>query len=140
MKPESGAFLRQADVLLTRADTTPSAGLNEDAARTAYLACFHVAQAFIYERTEKTAKTHHGVQTEFFRLSRGNKRADPELRRFLSEAYEFKSVADYGTGPGAVTSATDADQAVTTAKRFVDAFGALVSDADTDRPTRNGTD
>ena len=29
------------------------AGLNEDAARAAYLASFHVAQAYIFERTDK---------------------------------------------------------------------------------------
>ena len=43
MKPESSAFLDQAGVMLTRADRMLSAGLNEDAARAAYLACFHVA-------------------------------------------------------------------------------------------------
>ena len=86
MKPEAAAFLHQADVLLVRASTMLSARLNEDAARAAYLACFHVAQAFIYERTDRTAKTDRGVQSEFFRLSRDDPRGDPALRRFLAEA------------------------------------------------------
>jgi len=127
VKPEAAAFRRQADVLLARADTMLLAGLNEDAARTAYLACFHVAQALIYQRTDKTAKTHRGVQAGFLLLTRDDPRVDPALRRFLSEAYEFKSVADYGTGPDAVTSIAEAQNAVATARRFVGAFGALVA-------------
>ncbi len=69
-------------------------GLNEDAARAAYLACFHVAQAYLFERTDRTPKSHKGVQMEFFRLVREDARADGDLRRFLSQSYEFKSVAD----------------------------------------------
>ena len=109
MKPESAAFLQQqADIMLKRADLMLSVGLNEDAAREAYLACFHVAQAYIFERTAKASKSHHGVQTEFFRLSKDDPRTNTGLRRFLSQSYEFKSVADYGTGPDAVTSAEEA--------------------------------
>jgi uncharacterized protein (UPF0332 family) len=99
--------------------------LNEDAARAAYLACFHVAQAYIFERTSQTPKSHKGVHAEFFRLAKGDTRADDELRRFLSQSYEFKSVADYWTGPDAVTSAEDAVAAVEMAKRFVSHFAGL---------------
>jgi uncharacterized protein (UPF0332 family) len=126
MKPQSTKFIEQANILLHRADRMLEAGLNEDAARTAYLACFHIAQAYIFERTDRTSKTHKGVQTTFFRLTRENPRVDPELRPFLSQAYEFKSIADYLTGPDAVTSAEEAVGAVGMAKRFVDHFGALV--------------
>ncbi len=84
MTPESATYVAQADIMLSRADRMLGAGLNEDAARAAYLACFHVAQAYIFERTGKTAKTHHGVQTEFFRLTKDNAALDSELRRFLS--------------------------------------------------------
>ncbi len=126
MTPESATYVAQADIMLSRADRMLGAGLNEDAARAAYLACFHVAQAYIFERTGKTAKTHHGVQTEFFRLTKDNAALDSELRRFLSRAYEFKSVADYATGPDAVTSAADAAGAVATAKLFVAYFTAQI--------------
>jgi hypothetical protein len=47
-----------------------SVGLNEDAAREAYLASFHMAQAYISERTDKTLKTHSGVHREFSDLPR----------------------------------------------------------------------
>lgn len=80
--------------MLARADRMLSVGLNEDAARAACLACFHVAQAYSVERTGKTAKSHQGVQTEFFRLSKDDARVDHGLQRFLSQSYEFKSVAD----------------------------------------------
>jgi uncharacterized protein (UPF0332 family) len=127
MKDESAAFLGQADVMVGRAERMLAAGLNEDAARTAYLACFHTAQAYVFERAGRTSKTHHGVQTEFLRLTRADRRADPELRRFLSKSYEFKSVADYGVGPDAVTSVSQAADAIATAKRFVSHFRGLLA-------------
>jgi len=65
------------------------------------------------------------VQTEFFRLSKDDARVDPMLRRFLSQSYEFKSVADYLTGADAVASAEEAATAVTTAKRFLSHFTQL---------------
>lgn len=126
MTPESAAFLDQARIMLARAERMLSVGLKEDAARACYLACYHVAQAYTFERTGKASRSHHGVQTEFFRLSRNDSRADPDLRRFLSQSYEFKSLADYGTGPDAVTSAAEAANAVAVARRFVTHFGALV--------------
>jgi uncharacterized protein (UPF0332 family) len=126
LKPESAKFVAQANIVLARADIMLGVGLNEDAAREAYLASFHMAQAYIFERTAKTSKTHNGVQREFLRLTRDDTRADHDLRRFLSQSYEFKSVADYFAGPNPVTSAEDAVEAVATAKRFVAHFTQLV--------------
>lgn len=54
MKPESDRFIDQANIIIGRADLMLTVGLNEDAARSAYLACFHIAQAYIFERTGKT--------------------------------------------------------------------------------------
>ena len=127
MKPESAAFLRQADIILDRAARMMAGELYEDAARSAYLACFHVAQALIFEHTERVLKSHNGVQAEFNRLVRGDSRVDDTLRKFLSRGYEFKSVADYGTGPDAVVSIKDAEAAVETGKRFVAHFGGIVA-------------
>ena len=126
MKPEAAKFVDQANIVLARADLMLTVSLNEDAARAAYLASFHVAQAYIFERTGKTSKSHRGVQAEFFRLTKDDARVDPVLRRFLSQSYEFKSVADYLTGDEAVTSAAEAAEAVATSKRFVAHFTALV--------------
>ena len=127
MKPESARFVEQANIVLGRADIMLSVGLNEDAAREAYLASFHVAQAYIFERTDRTFKTHHGVQREFFRLTQDDVRTDQVLRRFLSQSYEFKSVADYFSGPNPVTAPEDAAEAISTAKRFVAHFTQMVS-------------
>jgi len=44
----------------------------------------------------------------------------------LSQSYEFKSIADYFSGPNPVTSPEDAAEAVATAKRFVAHFTELV--------------
>jgi uncharacterized protein (UPF0332 family) len=126
MKPESAKYVAQANILPGRADVMLKAGLSEDAARTTYLAAFHAAQAYIFERTDKAFKTHHGVQREFFRLTRNDARTDPGLRRFLSRSYEYKAAADYFAGPNPVTSAEDATEAVATAKRFVAEFTLLV--------------
>jgi ribosomal protein S18 acetylase RimI-like enzyme len=76
-----------------------TAGLNYDAGRAAYLAAFHAAQAIIFERSGKVVKTHRGVNIEFLRLTKDDPVFTPDQRRFLSQAYDFKAVADYDTGP-----------------------------------------
>ena len=48
MKPESARFIEQAGIVLARADIMLGVGLNEDAAREAYMISFHVAQAYIF--------------------------------------------------------------------------------------------
>ena len=47
MKPEPAKFIDQANIVLARADLMLTVSLNEDAARAAYFASFHVAQAYI---------------------------------------------------------------------------------------------
>lgn len=104
------------------------AGLNDAAGRTAYLAGFHAAQAFIFEQNGKVFKTHHGVQTQFLRLTKDDPRVDGEMRSFLSRAYELKALADYETGPGSAVSAERAAAAVEGGKRFVAYVAALVGE------------
>ena len=65
-------------------------------------------------------------------FTKDDARVDPVLRRFLSQSYEFKSIADYLTGDEAVTSTAEAAEAVATSKRFVAHFAALVPLADFD--------
>lgn len=124
--PETGRFLAKAQDLLGQADTMLGVGLNDAAGRTAYLAGFHVAQAFIFERLGKVLKTHSGVQSEFLRLTKNDPRVDTKLRGFLSQAYNLKAIADYETGPGSAVSAERAREAVETAKRFVAHVATLV--------------
>jgi uncharacterized protein (UPF0332 family) len=98
----------------------------DEAGREAYLAGYHAAQALISERTDRTIKTHRGVNTEFHRLVRGDARVDDKLRSFLSFAYNLKTIADYQTGPGSKVSPEVAVEAIAAARRFVAAITALI--------------
>jgi uncharacterized protein (UPF0332 family) len=127
--PQAAEFLAKAQHLLAEADIMLDVGLNDAAGRTAYLAGFHAAQAFIFERDGKVFKTHHGVQTEFLRLTKDDPRVDGEMRLFLSRTYNLKAIADYETGPGSDVSAERAAAAVEDGKRFVTHFAALVTES-----------
>jgi uncharacterized protein (UPF0332 family) len=85
--------------MLERGQRMLGIGLNEDTRHAAYLACFHTAQADIFERQDRAVKTHHGVQNTFFLLTAHDPRVDPTLRSFLSRGFDLKSIADYATGP-----------------------------------------
>lgn len=100
---------------------------NDEAGRAAYLAGYHAAQALISERTGKIAKTHEGVNSQFNLLTKGDARVDPELRRFLSQAYSLKAVADYEAGAGSIVPRDRAEAAIATALRFVDRVAELLS-------------
>jgi uncharacterized protein (UPF0332 family) len=116
--PEAGHFLRKARQCLSNATTILSVSIPDVAAREAYLAGYHAAEAFIFERTGKTLKTHKGVRSEFARLAR----TDAVLREFtsfLARAYELKSIADYGIDPDIHVSVDDANAAYDIANRFV---------------------
>lgn len=113
--------------------------LGQDAARCAYFVCFHAAQALIFERTEKVAKTHHGVRTEFLRLTKDEVRGEPELRSFLAEAYGYKSKADYFADDGLVATVETATAALETATRFLAHVLALLGpmpDGEHPQPSR----
>lgn len=129
MTPQAAHFLKKAQVLLAQADTMLGVALNDAAGRNAYLAGFHAAQAYIFERMGKVFKTHNGVQTEFLRLTKADPRIDVELRPFLASPYDLKAIADYETGPGSEISPVRAAEAVETGKRFVAHIGAHVTPA-----------
>jgi len=112
VKPEAVEFVVYAQKMLGDASKMLDANLPEHAARTAYLACFHTARAYVFERSGNVAKTHKGVHSEFYRLSKDDLRVDPELRVFLSRAYTYKATSDYETGPEDMTTAEDAKEAL----------------------------
>ena len=120
MTPEAADHLAKARQCLTRARTILAAQVGEDAARNAYIAAFHAAQALIAEQTGKDAKTHKGVHAQFARLTRDEPRVDAQLRRFLPQAYDMKSAADYGLGPDTGIPLDRASAAIDAAERFVD--------------------
>jgi uncharacterized protein (UPF0332 family) len=100
---------------------------SDEAARAAYLAAFHAAQALISERTGRIAKSHSGVRSTLARLVKDDRQTDRALVRFLGRAYRFKEIADYGTGPEAVVTVSEAQDAIASAGQFVDHIASLLS-------------
>jgi uncharacterized protein (UPF0332 family) len=131
MTPEASRFLQKAHKHLANADIMRGVGLHEEAGRAAYLAGFHAAQAFIFENTGRVFKTHRGVQTEFLRMTKDDARVPPELRIFLSQSYNLKSIADYETGPGAEITAERAGTAIDAGKQFLATIIKLLPPAKT---------
>jgi uncharacterized protein (UPF0332 family) len=128
MTPEAGGHLDKAREYLVKArGLLDVLGYNDEAGRGAYLAGFHAAQALISERTGKIAKTHEGVNSQFNMLTKGDSRIDGDLRRFLSQAYNLKAVADYETGPDSLVPRERAEAAISAATRFVNCVAALLS-------------
>jgi uncharacterized protein (UPF0332 family) len=85
VKPQADAFLEKARKLLDQAETVLYAGVADAAGRTAYLAGYHAAQAFIFERNDRVLKTHNGVQAEFGRLAKDDPRGStPRFALFLT--------------------------------------------------------
>jgi uncharacterized protein (UPF0332 family) len=125
--PEAREHLDKARQCLSRARTILAAGIGEDAGRNAYLAGFHAAQALIAERTGKDAKTHKGVHAQFARLTRNEPRLGRELRQFLAQAYDIKSIADYGVGPEIDVPLDRAGAAIDTAEQFVNQVTELLT-------------
>jgi len=125
--PEGAGHIAKAQECLKRARIILTAGIAEDAARDAYLAAFHAAQALIAERTGKNAKTHKGAHVAFARLTKDEPRVDIELRRFLPQSFNMKAVADYELGPEAVIPPEQAAVAIETATRFVACIEGLLA-------------
>ena len=57
MKPEVGGFLAKARKSLSETQAVIGINLTEVAGRAAYFAAYHSAQALIFDRTDKIAKT-----------------------------------------------------------------------------------
>jgi uncharacterized protein (UPF0332 family) len=56
VKPEAASYLDKARTLLAEAEAMLGIHLNEAAGRTAYLAGFHAAQAFVFQQTGRARK------------------------------------------------------------------------------------
>lgn len=92
---------------------------SDEAARAAYLAGFHAAQALIFVRTNRIAKSHSGLRSTFARLTKDDPHIDRKFTRFLARAYSFKEVTDYGVGPHAIVTSAEAKGMIDTAAEFV---------------------
>jgi uncharacterized protein (UPF0332 family) len=96
------------------------------AGREAYLAAFHAAQAMILHRTGRIAKSHRGVRVEFARIAHADPAIPSDLVTFLAQAYELKSLADYGTAADPRLDAATAAAAIAGADRFLAAIASLL--------------
>src|SRR6266849_2491121 len=112
MRPETQAYLAKARQALAHARAILAIDLGEDAGRAAYLTALHAAQALIFERTGRVAKTHRGVHGQFLKLVASEAGIDDGLRRFLSEGYKLKATADYEVGPEAIVPLEEATAAI----------------------------
>jgi uncharacterized protein (UPF0332 family) len=124
--PEAERYLDKARQSLAHARAILEIELGEDAGRAAYLAALHAAQALIFERTGRIAKTHRGVHGQFLRLVTDEPTVGPGLRTFLSEGYKLKATADYEVGPDAVVPLEEAAAAIVTAGTFVQTVSELL--------------
>ncbi len=127
MTPEAEDYLDKAREDLSDARKIAGIPLAKVAARSAYYAAFHAAEAFIIERTGKVAKTHSGVRAEFARLLKGTPGGERALLTFLAQAYKYKEIGDYGVGHGAVVTDEEAKDAITAAARFIERLTALLT-------------
>jgi uncharacterized protein (UPF0332 family) len=125
MKQESADFLLKAREFLLKARDLLGHWPDE-AGRAVYLASFHAAQAFIFEKTGDIAKTHSGVRGRFGHLTKDDDRFDDELRTFLGRAYNFKAVADYETGPDARIPPERVASAIQISSRFVEIVAGIL--------------
>jgi uncharacterized protein (UPF0332 family) len=128
MKPEAADYLEKARSCLQKAKTIAAAEVYDVAAREAYLALFHAAEAYIFEQTGRAAKTHRGVRNLLGRLAIAEPRIPRTFVTFLREGYELKTTADYGIGYADQTiSAGDANLAIETATLCVECIAGVMT-------------
>ena len=90
----------------------------EDAGRKAYLAAFHAAQALITEPYGQGCQDAQGRAHPIARTDKKRAATRSELRQFLPQSYDMKSIADYGLGPGTDVPLERAAAAIDTAERL----------------------
>jgi uncharacterized protein (UPF0332 family) len=126
LTPEAAEALLTAHQHLSDAKAIRGLQIAHVAAREAYLAAFHAAEAFIHERTGRPVKTHSGLRAVFSRLAKDESQLDPTFTQFLANAYDLKSLADYADKPALRISAEDAAMTIETAERFITAITRLI--------------
>ena len=122
MTPQTANFVAAALEALSDAKGNMSINIYRQAARLAYYAQFHAAQALIFERTGKITKTHKGVQAQFHKLGTTEPRLAPGFPGNLSAAYRYKQIADYDAGAAVPVTQTEARDAIEVAEQFVAAI------------------
>ena len=127
MKAETSDALAAADRAIVYAQGNLSINIPGQAARLAYYALFHAAQALIFERTGKTTKTHKGVHKEFYRLVKDDPSFPLSLASQLSKGFKYKEMADYDTAVTTPITSIVAQRAIVIAERFVAAVRSALA-------------
>ena len=127
MTPEARDYLDKARGDLDDAAKIAAIGLATIAARAAYYAAFHAAEAYIVELSGKIAKTHSGVRSEFARLAKESPGVDKALPIFLAKGYKYKELSDYGVGRAATVSTAEAEEAIKSAALFIDCIATQLA-------------
>ncbi len=125
MTPIAADLMAKAKTSLEFADTILKAGIAMVAAREAYMAAFHAAQALLHDRDGKVPKTHSGVRAQFARIALADASLGEQFGRFLARAYEYKDISDYRTDRP-VTQVEAAD-VIERANAFVDAVAKVLT-------------
>jgi uncharacterized protein (UPF0332 family) len=99
----------------------------DEPARAAYLAGFYAAQALVFERIGRVAKSHRGLRTTVARLAKDDPRIERSFTRFLARAYKTKEITDYGIGPQTIVTPLQAQEMISLATRFVDRMTEILS-------------
>lgn len=119
MTPDALKHLDNARRELDEAKAILGIGLAHVAARSAYYATFHAAEAVITEMTGKIAKTHAGVRSMFSRIARDDTKLGADLGTILAKGYAYKEISDYGSDPRSAITLEDAEGMISTAEIFV---------------------
>jgi uncharacterized protein (UPF0332 family) len=128
VKEPTAAYLASAREALQDAERILAIDIPRQAARLAYSAQFHAAQAIIFERTGKVAKTHKGVSAKFSQIAAAEFPRGSGLPASLSAAYHFKEVADYEIGSITTVTPSDARKARDSAICFVNLVARQLAD------------
>jgi uncharacterized protein (UPF0332 family)/predicted nucleotidyltransferase len=128
MSPEAALYMTKARRLLGHAQANFDMDIPEQAGRLAYSAAFNAAQAWIFERGGRAVKTHRGVRSRFGHLTRDEPSIDAGLRDFLQVGFKLKRVADYFEIGDEPVSPEQAEVAIATATRFLNAVGQLLGE------------
>ena len=132
MTPEARDYLDKAAEDLADAQKILGIGLAKPAARGAYYAAFHAAEALLVARTGRIAKTHSGLRTALAQLLRDGDSDDREMLSFLARAYKYKEVSDYSVGLTTKITLADAETVIDGARKFLESVIEMLAADPTD--------
>ena len=130
MMVEASDYISKAKQHLRDAQRIADISMHHVAARESYLAAFDAAEAFVFQRSGRSAKTHPGLRVVFNRLASEEPRIPRQLVAFLAQGYEIKSAVDYDIDPATPpVSEETATAAISTASQFIETIERLLQES-----------